>query len=45
MDMKHLWSSKCHKVSELLSQKILDSIDKSDGANFSKQTDGLTFQK
>ena len=41
--MNHLWCSKCHKVSELSSQKTLDCIDKSYGANFSKQTDWLTF--
>ena len=43
--MNHLWGSKCEKVSELSSQKILDRIDNFYSVNFSKQTDELPFWK
>ena len=43
--MDHVLASKCHKVSELSSQKNLDAINKSYGMNYSKQSGGLTFWK
>jgi len=43
--MNHLWGSKCHKVSKVSSQKILNQINKFYGANLSKETDVLTFSK